>query len=404
MKTIEQATPRELDSSVLFTSKEIGNLTVRNRFIRAATSETMASNEGEVTDSLVELHERLAVGGVGLQILGHAYVHPSGRYHHRQTGIHADSLLSGLTRLTKKVHEKGGLIFAQLTHAGSQTRANPGEASAPSPVQNPLTGTIPRELTEEEIWEIIEHFGAAARRAVEAGFDGIHIHGANGYLISEFSSPFSNRRTDQWGGDERRRDRFLMEVYQTVRKSVGSDFPVTLKLGMEDAVPDGLTIHESIDRASRLEADGLSAIEVSCGVMVAPTNSARKYVAVDTTRALSDLLWHRLFRKGTSEGYFLPYATALKRRLKIPIILVGGLRTVENMEKLVARAEADFIALARPFIREPALVSQIRGGRRGRVSCTSCNLCLDHEGEFELMCWRKSKRLLARALYKRVFG
>jgi 2,4-dienoyl-CoA reductase-like NADH-dependent reductase (Old Yellow Enzyme family) len=116
------------------------------------------------------------------------------------------------------------------------------------------------------------------------------------------------------------------------------------------------------------------------------------------------LLWHRLFRPGASQGYFLPYSKALKKRLRIPIILVGGLRTVESMARLVTDGDADFIALSRPFIREPDLVSQIRNGRRGRVDCTSCNLCLDHEGESELMCWRKSKRLLAKALYERVFG
>jgi 2,4-dienoyl-CoA reductase-like NADH-dependent reductase (Old Yellow Enzyme family) len=388
----------------LFTSQAIGNLVIKNRFVRPATSESMASHDGGVTDALVNLHSRLAEGGVGLQILGHAYVDPVGQYHSNQTGIYSDSFVPGLKRLTESVHIRGGRIFAQLAHAGSQTRARPTEAVAPSPVMNPLTGNIPRELADNEVWEVVKHFGESARRAKDASFDGIHLHGANGYLISEFSSPYSNRRTDAWGGDETKRSRFLIEVHREVRRRVGSDFPITLKLGVEDAVPGGLKTEESVRRAVSLESEGLNAIEVSCGVMKSPTDSAKKYVALDTRRAFSDLLLHRVFRPGPSEAYFAPYAAAMKKKLaSMPIILVGGLRSVEQMSSIVRNGVADFVALARPLIREPDLVSQIlQTGRRGKVDCTSCNLCLEFEGQFELTCWRKSKRLLAKALYNKI--
>ncbi len=398
---MKEARSPEIDCGRLFTSKNIGNLVVKNRFIRAATSETMASEKGEVTESLIGLHADLAEGEVGLQILGHAYVHANGQYESWQTGIYDDSLVPGLFKLTDAVHSKGGLIFAQLAFAGSQTKVKMEEAWAPSAILNPISGTLPKEMTEEQIWQVIRSYGEAAVRAKRSGFDGLHIHGANGYLISEFNSPVTNKRNDEWGGEEEKRSRFLLEVYKDVRERAGSDFPVTLKLGVADDVPGGLAIEESVRRATRLENEGLDAIEVSCGIMPKPTSSAQKYVALTSSRAISDLLFHRVFRKRVSESYFLPFARAMKKKLRIPIILVGGLRTTQTIAAIIENGDADFVALARPFIREPDLVRQIRLGKRGLLACTSCNLCLDHEGEIPLTCWRKSKRLLMRALYER---
>jgi len=374
----------------LFEPGRIGSLTLKNRFIRAATSETMASERGEVTDALKALYRELARGGVGLIFTGHLYVHSTGQYFFRQTGIYDDSLIPGLADLARTVHREGGRIFAQLAHAGSQCRVPSVIPIAPSVVPNALTNRLPVEITPAQVDEMIEAFGRAARRAVEAGFDGIHIHSANGYLASEFNSPHANRREDAWGGDPERRGRFLCAVYEKVREVAGPELPVTVKLGVADTVEGGLTVEESVERAARLEAMGLNAIEVSCGVMSRGSDSCGLYAGVGPGRALQDLLFHRLASPPGPEAYFLPFARAMKRRLNIPVILVGGLRTTETMERILASGEADFLALARPFIREPDIVNQIRNGRRGMVDCTSCNLCLMHEGKDPLRCWRKS--------------
>jgi 2,4-dienoyl-CoA reductase-like NADH-dependent reductase (Old Yellow Enzyme family) len=183
--------------AVLMQPGRIGPLETPNRIVRAGTSETMAGPRGEVTDELVELYRRLAEGGAGLIFTGHMYCHPRGRYSRRQTGIYDDSLIPGLRRLTGAVHDAGGRILGQVAHAGSQSRVAGNDPLAPSAVPNALTGRNVDEAEPAEIDEAIEAFAAGARRAVAAGFDGVHIHGANGYLISEFGSVRANRRTDE---------------------------------------------------------------------------------------------------------------------------------------------------------------------------------------------------------------
>jgi 2,4-dienoyl-CoA reductase-like NADH-dependent reductase (Old Yellow Enzyme family) len=390
------------NTSILFTSKQIGSVEIRNRFVRAATSETMATEDGRVTDDLVRLHVDLAKGGVGLAILGHAFVHPGGRASRRQTGLQSDEFVPDLKRLTSAVHENGGKIFAQLNHAGSQSSVE--EALGPSESRNPIYGKIARALDPEEIEEIIDLFAQAARRVQEAGFDGVHIHGANGYLISEFCSPYTNKRDDDWGGDAERRDRFLLQVYGAVRKAVGSDFPITLKMGVADSVSPGLSTEESCARAKKLEEIGLDGIEVSLGVMNSYLDNIRKYVAVDGRRAFGDLLFHRVFSQPEKQAYYVQYAEIIRKSVKIPLIIAGGMRSTEVMERVIETGVADFLAMARPFIREPDIVNQIAGGRRGLVDCTSCNLCLDRDGRRALKCWRKNRADLLRVLVEKISG
>jgi 2,4-dienoyl-CoA reductase-like NADH-dependent reductase (Old Yellow Enzyme family) len=385
----------------LFRPERIGEIEIRNRIVRAGTSETMAGDSGEVTDQLIELYETLSRNLVGLIITGHLYCHARGQYAYHQTGIYDDSLIPGLRRLTDAVHRHGGTIFAQLAHAGSQSRVSGQMPVAPSPVPNALTGRPVAEAGEDEIQEAILTFGSAAARAAEAGFDGVHIHGANGYLISEFSSPLTNRRADGWGGSVARRDRFAYEVVRAVREAVPSEMPVTMKLGMFDAAPGGLTIDEEAGRAGRLVAEGLDAVEVSCNVMQRPTDSARKYIAVGPRRALLDWLPQRVFSPAAAEAYFADAARTLRGYVDCPIILVGGMRRRETMERILERRDADFIAMARPFIREPDLVRRLAEGGDVAAACTSCNLCLTHESHHSLRCWRVPRqRLLEHAWYQ----
>jgi 2,4-dienoyl-CoA reductase-like NADH-dependent reductase (Old Yellow Enzyme family) len=358
-------------------------------------------DDGEVTDGLIELYQRLAANSVGAIITGHMFTHPRGRYARGQTGIHRDDQVEGLRRVTDAVHAEGALILAQLAHAGSQSRVPGNRPVAPSPVPNPLTGTEVEEAGEVDISEAVEAFASAAHRAVLAGFDGIHIHGANGYLISEFASPVTNRRGDAWGGSPERRDRLPLVIVEAVRSAVPQGFPVTMKMGLVDAVPGGVDLTESVRRAAVLVAAGVDAIEVSSGLMQAPTDSAKAYVAVDRRRALGDLLFHRILAKPTPEAYFRDWARALRAGVETTVILVGGLRTTETMRDVLTSGDADFLAMARPLIREPDIVRQIESGREGHVACTSCNLCLMHEGHHSLRCWRvPRRRLLEHAAYR----
>src|SRR6266566_4144264 len=364
--------------SALFRPGRIGAVETTNRIVRAGTSETASDDGGEITDELLEIYENLARNRVGLILSGHMFCHPRGRYATRQTGIHDDAMVPGLTRLTSAVHRHRGKVFAQLAHAGSQSRVSENRPLAPSPVPNALTGRIVQAATAAEIAEVIEAFAAGARRAVRAGFDGVHVHAANGYLISEFSSPLTNRREDEWGGSAQARDRFVLEVLKAVRREV----------------PGGMALDEGVRRGEALAAAGADAIEVSCNGMRLPSDSAKEYVAVGPARALRDLLLHRLLSAPQPEAYFLPAARELRKRTRVPIILVGGMRLPTTMETILERGEADFVALARPFIREPDLVVKLAQGRRGPVECTSCNLCLMHESHHSLRCWCVPRRRL----------
>ena len=368
----------------------IGSVTIANRIVRAATSETMATADGEVLDSYVDLYRRLASGGTGLILTGHMYVDPRGQASRNQTGIHRDGVVPSLRRATNAVHEAGGRIFAQLGHCGSQTMLSSITPVAPSPVPNAMYAKQPEELSTAGIEALVRAFGDAARRAAEAGFDGVHIHGGNGYLISEFCSPHANTREDRWGGDPERRSRFFLEVYKAVRAAVGTGLPVTARLSVEDSVPGGLQREESLQRARLLADHGIDGFETTFGVMRSYSENIRPYVAVSRSQALRQLLVQRWWNAEGREAYYRPFARDVRMAAQVPVILVGGVRTTGTMTDVLASGDADFLAMARPFIREPDLVRKLEAGRTGGVECVSCNICLAHDGWDPLQCWRDS--------------
>jgi 2,4-dienoyl-CoA reductase-like NADH-dependent reductase (Old Yellow Enzyme family) len=267
-----------------------------------------------------------------------------------------------------------------------------------------MTGRTVHEASATEVHAAVEAFAAAARRAADAGFDGVHIHGANGYLISEFRSPLTNRRDDEWGGSQENRDRFAVKVVRAVRGALPSEMGLSMKVGLQDIVddPGGLELGPAVAGARRFVEAGLDAIEVSSNLMSDYERASIKpYVAVDPRRAAEDLLLPRLFSQPEPEAYFLPLARALRAAVDTTIILVGGLRRTATMEAILAQGEADFIAMARPLIREPNLVRKLESGWRGRVECVSCNICLMHEDHHSLRCWRvPRRRLLHHAAYR----
>jgi 2,4-dienoyl-CoA reductase-like NADH-dependent reductase (Old Yellow Enzyme family) len=343
--------------TLLFTPYKISSLSIPNRLIRSATAERMASEDGTPLPSLIELYRNLAAGGVGLIITGHFYVHPNGKAHPEMTGACSDDLILGLTLLSEAVHQEGGLIAAQINHGGMNASAW-HDPMAPSSVKLAGMERAAREMTISEIEDTIRNFGQAARRVREAGFDGVQIHSAHGYLISEFLSPITNQRTDNWGGDFDRRLNFLREVYASVRQNVGTDFPVLVKLGMEDYPENGLSAAEGAKIAASLEAIGMDAIEISSGIGKPGLGSIHKGV-----------------RTEAEEAYFRPLAKLARQATHLPLSLVGGMRSRNVMESILSSGDTDFISICRPLLREPNFPNMLKAGSVDRSACLSANNC-----------------------------
>jgi len=378
----------------------IGGLDIPNRLVRASTSETMATTEGDATEMLSSLYGELAAGGVGLILTGHIYVEARGQASANQMGLWHDAQISSMRSVTDAVHAEGGIIFAEIGHAGSQTTLSGFDPIAPSATANEMYGRQPQAMTNDDVLSVIDSFGAAARRAVDAGYDGIHIHGGNGYLISEFSSPITNRRTDEWGGSADRRSRFFLSVYDAVRSAVGSHIPVTVRIGLADSMEGGLSVAESVERAQRLAERGVDGFEPTYGIMRSYVENIPRYVSVGGSQAAKNVLFQRLVRPKAPEAHYREFARILKGSVAVPIILVGGIRTTETMTEILESGDADFLAMSRPFIREPDLAKKLAVGRTGMVDCVSCNMCLAHDGSDPLRCWRLSPKGVISHIYR----
>ncbi len=352
-------------ASILFAPVSIGPVVVPNRFVRSATQDFMADDDGAITDRQVNLFTGLAEGEVGLIITGHAFVDPCGKASPRQIGIHRDGMVPGLARLAAAVHRFPSRIFVQLAHAGRQTKEKicGGPPVAPSAVFEPVYKVLPQEMTEEQVAKTIDDFVRAGRRAREARFDGVQIHAAHGYLLSSFLSPHTNRRSDAWGGPLANRARIISEIIRGIKSAAGADFPVAIKLNSSDLMPGGLDIETAVEAARQFESDGLDAVEVSGGTSEAGLGS----------------MWPGV-RPEEEEGYFVDSAARVKAAVRIPVFGLGGLRTFRAMEKMVLAGRVDLISMSRPFIREPGLIRKFRDGTIRKSECISCNKCLNPRG------------------------
>jgi 2,4-dienoyl-CoA reductase-like NADH-dependent reductase (Old Yellow Enzyme family) len=347
--------------SILFEGTSINGMKLSNRFVRSATYEGMAAPDGSCTDSLIGKMAELAEGGIGLVITSHAFVSPEGRARNRQIGIYSDAMIPGLRKMAEAVHEQGGRIVAQMAHAGAQTdsRITGLEALGPS-VFEKEKGYISREMNAVDRVRIAAGFGDAAVRAQEAGFDGVQIHGAHGYLLSQFLSPHFNKRTDGYGGAIENRARFLLEVLDEIRLRTGNGYPVLVKLNSDDFLDDGFRQDEMIRVSEMLAAKGIDAIEMSGGTAYSGGNIPSRI---------------GVLKAETDEVYYREAASRFKKRVKAPLILVGGIVSFTVAEKLVEQGQADYIALSRPVIREPLLVRRWKSGDRAKATCLSCNQC-----------------------------
>lgn len=374
--------------SAMFSPVKMGAMEVANRFVHSATYEAMATENGEVTDELIKRYRTLAKGGIGLIIPGYLYVDPLGRAVPKQTGIHSDEMIPGLNKLVEAVHQHGGKIALQLAHGGMQTsKAIIGQAPlAPSGgLRNPMTFDKCKEMTQVQIEEAIYAFSQGARRAAEANADAVQIHGAHGYLISEFLSPFFNRRKDAWGGSNEGRFRFVKEVIRETRKVLPDTMPILIKINTNDFTPkEGVTPEVAKKYAGWLRDEGIDGVELSCGTFFTfhvvrgeiPSKELAKALP-GWMRPLAKLQFRKLRRQcGFLEAYNLPAAEIIKPELgKVPLMLVGGVRRLSQMEKLVEGKYTDLVSMCRPFIREPFLVKRFRERRADEASCISCNKC-----------------------------
>ena len=319
--------------SRLFESGNINGMVLANRFVRSATWEGMAADDGAVTPRLIETMDALAKGGVGMIISSHAYVTPEGQAGRWQLGIYKDELTEGLRAMTETVHAGGGRIVAQLAHAGYlAVPALTGRDPVAVSDFEGLTKGPCRELTKADLRDLASAYADASRRAKEAGFDGVQLHAAHGYLLNQFLSPAFNRRGDEHGGSIVNRTRFLVEVLHAVRETVGRDFPVLFKMNSQDFVENGLSVADSLAAAKLLTDAGVDAIELSGGMLISGKMSPSR-TGINSEE---------------KEAYFRQEARIFKEQLPVPLILVGGLRSFEVAEGLVQEGAADYISMSGP--------------------------------------------------------
>ena len=366
----------------LFESSAINGMQLANRFVRSATWEGMAAEDGAVTPRLIETMTALAQGGVGLIISSHAYVSPEGQASPWQIGIYKDELIPGLQEMAGAVHAHGAKIVMQLAHAGAFAMENlTGQPALVVSDFEGLPASRRHEIGPQDIQKLITAFAAAARRAQAAGCDGVQLHSAHGYFLSQFLSPFFNRRRDDYGGNIRGRAKIHGEIVQAVREAVGRDFPILIKINCQDFQEGGLSLEDSLQAGALLAKAGLDALELSGGVLTGGKLSPIR-PAIDSV---------------AKEAYFQEEARAFKKAINIPLILVGGIRSWEVAEQLVTEGTADYISMSRPFIWEPDLIKRWQAGERRKAECTSDNRCfqpaLKGEGIYCVTRKRKQAKL-----------
>ena len=352
----------------LFESTVINGMSLPNRFVRSATWEGLADKEGFVTPRLTEMMVELVKGDVGLIISSYAFVSPEGQSSSGQLAVYDDRFLPGLKGMVQAVHAAGGKIALQIVHGG--IFSNPAltglELLGPSAGEK---GSQPacQPMSRENIKEMIAAFTQAAARAKQAGFDAVQIHAAHGFLLSAFLSPAFYKRIDEYGGALENRARLLLEVVQSIREAVGTGYPVLVKLNSEDFLETGMTQEEALYVSRRLEEASIDAIEFSGGTVASPVTFIPPRPGI--------------LKSPEKEVYYRKAAKIYKEKSKIPLMLVGGIRSYQVADTLIESGTADYIALARPLICEPGLVKRWKEGDLRKAECVSDNECFGPGGD-----------------------
>jgi 2,4-dienoyl-CoA reductase-like NADH-dependent reductase (Old Yellow Enzyme family)/thioredoxin reductase len=342
----------------LFKAGKFGKLKVKNRLVMPPMVRNYAENDGRSNLRYLKHIESIAAGGVGTMILEASYISEEGRGFSNQLGIHKDSTIPGLKKLARTAHKHKAAIGIQLYHAGRETSSQTTgmQTVAPSPIPDPVEQEMPHALTVGEIKKIIGKFGAGALRAKKAGMDFVEIHGAHGYLITQFLSPFSNKRTDEYGGSDENRFKFLQEVYYAVRHAVGVDFPVLVRLSGDELIPEGLKINDTIKIAKKLEALGADGLHISAG----------NYASYNQGMMIPPM--------AIPAGPLVELAAAVKKAVKIPVIAVAKIHNPKLADLLIKSGKADFIAIGRTLLADPEWPDKVKAGKLTDINnCIACN-------------------------------
>lgn len=347
----------------LFAPGKIGSLYVKNRIVMAPLGSRLTTENGAVTDDMIEFYSQRARGGAGIiviEAMGIDYPLAVGKPNHVR--FNNECYVPGHAKLVEKIHECGGKAFALLWHAGINRGMLEGQTPVgPSAILNPNTGIVPRELTVDEIHEIVKKFGEAAGRAQVCGYDGVNVHGAHGYLISSFVSAATNQRTDEYGGSFENRIRFPLEVVAAIRANTRRGYPVVMRINGSDFIENGITPDEAIRFAQALEKAGVDAIDVSAGV----------YGSIDTM--IEPIQYE--------EGWKLYLAKQIRDNVSIPVFGVGVIHSPEVADKAVADGMVDFVALGRELLCEPQWGNKAAAGDDHFPRCIGCNACFERIGK-----------------------
>lgn len=316
---------------------KIGNLELKNRIVMPPMANDFSGLEGEVNDRHLEHYRLRAEAGVALMIVEHSYIVPEGKMTARQLGIHNDGLIPGLTRLADTIREAGAKSTIQLTHAGANTTEDicGCQPVGPSDISVPSRGIKPRPLETGEIFSLVQAYRDAARRAKVAGFDSIEIHGAHGFLLCQFVSPYTNQRTDEYGGSTEGRLLFPLGVIAAVRDEVGPGFPLLYRFGASDFMQGGLAIDEAQQIAPQLVKTGIDALDISGGL------------CGSRPKEFQDM-----------QGFFVPLAQSIKLVVDVPVVAVGGITEAGFANSVISEGKADLVAVGRALLKNPRWASE----------------------------------------------
>ncbi|MEZ9924237.1 oxidoreductase [Vibrio breoganii] len=365
--------------SILFSPAQIGNMTLKNRFVRSATWENMATEEGYMTEKLYDIYEELAKGDVGLIVTGYANIVEDEKPNAGMMGIHNDSFIEGYKKLTDLVHQYDAKIVKQIAYGGTKTTYNLGERVifAPSEIPERGTNTLGKAMSKDEINLIVDAFAEASLRAKKSGFDGVEIHAAHTYLINQFLSPYYNRRDDEYGGSLENRMRFLVEIYEKTRDLVGEDFPILIKLTATEFFEGGQSFEQTRAICKKLEQLGVDAIIVSGNIHGKASEMVGESFDGYTLQ---------------QEGYFHEYGHVISQDVNVPVITVGGLSDFDAIENIANNTGIDFFAVSRPLLAEPQLIKRWKEGDRAPVDCERCSKCRTKRGNFCVVFKRRNKQ------------
>lgn len=383
----------------VFESSNISGIQLKNRIIRSATGDGLADNAGRPTKELVDFYTNIAAGGAGAIITGLTGIQQDGKSgtHHPLMFDHDDFIID-YQKLTSAVHRYGTPIILQLNHCGRQTRRSiTGLPTVAPSARRDLyfLERKPKALTIPEIEKIISNFAKAIERAKKAGFDGVQLHLAHGFLLSAFLSSNTNKRADQWGGTLENKFRMIERIFSEARRTAG-DFPILVKMNAYDTRKDGMRIPEAIEIAKLLEQAGCAAIEISCGMI----NDG--FITVRSEKFPSQAALEYSYLLSYLPGFvkkiiqpFVPLvaelivplpkqlnlynveaAETIRKNVSIPVIVVGGIKRLADIDNIISHNRADYVAMSRAFIIEPDIVNRFQESRQNESRCISCNYCI----------------------------